>query len=79
MAQEHLADRMWEQLEQQRQDFERDREKERCAFEERLQKESSNFSNKLIIAALILGFFQFLAAFLAMNRDSFFMKWWLGQ
>lgn len=77
--QEHLADYMWEQLEKQRQDFERDREKDRRLFEQRLQNESSNFSNKLIIAALILGLAQFLAAFLAMTRDSFFMKWWLGQ
>ena len=42
-------------------------------------KESSKINNGLIIAALILGFFQLLAAFVAMTRDSFFMRWWLGQ
>jgi len=76
---EHLEIRNMEQLEWLRQRFAEDRERDRRAFEQRLQRDSTKVSNGLIIAALIIGFFQLLAAFMAMTRDSLFMKWWLGR
>ena len=73
--QQYYLEAFMQQLEILRQQFAEDRERDRQEF----IKETGKLSNRLVVAALILGLAQLIAAFVAMTRDSLFIKWWLGD